>query len=214
MKPSSIIRVMVVDDHDILRRGLAISLSTRDDIEFVGEASNGLEAIDLCEQLKPDVVLMDLMMPDMDGIKATSTIRLRHPDTQVIALTSFAEDALVQAAIGAGAISYLLKNVSVEELTDAVYDAHHGKSRLSREAAQALVEAVRKPPQEFTLTGREREVLTYVVRGMSNSEIAEKLVISPATAKKHVGNILSKLNVSNRAEAVAVAMQYKLVQGE
>jgi two-component system, NarL family, response regulator LiaR len=208
------IGVMIVDDHDILRRGLRISLLTSKDIEVVGEAANGAEAVERCEFLKPDVILMDLMMPKMDGVEATRIIREKHPKIQVLALTSFDEKPLMQSMIQAGAIGYLLKNVSIQELSNAIRDAHAGKSTISREAAQVLLDVVRQPAPNYTLTRREKEVLGYMIKGLTNDEIACKLVVSPATSKKHVGNILSKLNASNRAEAVAIALQQHLVDVE
>ncbi|MEZ4769838.1 MAG: response regulator transcription factor [Caldilineales bacterium] len=211
MPQNETIRVLVVDDHDMVRRGLSAFLTVSRDLRLVGEGRNGQEAIALCETLCPDVVLMDLVMPVMDGAAATRAIRGRWPAIQVVALTSFEEKTLVREALAAGAISYLLKNVSVDDLTAAIRAAHAGRSTLAPEAVQALIQPPDYPVIGFDLTAREMEVLALLVQGKSNPEIAKALVVSRATAKAHVSNILSKLEVSNRSEAVAVALQHGLV---
>jgi NarL family two-component system response regulator LiaR len=211
MSEANPIKLIIVDDHDILRHGLSLSLEIFDDLKVVGTAADGAEAVELCQQLHPDVVLMDLMMPGVNGVTATREIRAQFPQTQVVALTSFEENSLVYDALNAGAISYLLKNVSIDELATAVRDAYRGKSKLSKEASDALIHIVRHPVEESHLTPREKQVLDCIVKGMSNTEIAEVLSVSASTAKKHVANILDKLDVSNRAQAVAVAMKQKLV---
>ena len=212
MGTSDAIRVMIVDDHDMVRRGLSAFLKAKPDLALVGEARNGREALLVCEQVQPDVILMDLVMPEMSGAEAARAIRERCPDVQVIALTSFQDRDLVQQALQAGAISYLLKNVSANELADAIRAAHAGRSTLAPEAAQALVQsAAQEPLPGHGLTAREREVLALMVEGLTNPEIAERLVVSRSTAKAHVSNILSKLGASNRAEAVSLALQRKLV---
>jgi NarL family two-component system response regulator LiaR len=212
MNTSQTIRVMLVDDHNVVRSGLATFLKAYDDLELVGEAKNGVEALDLCHHTKPDVILMDLMMPEMDGIEATQAILEDYPDIKIIAITSFEEEELVQGVLAAGAMSYLLKNVSSDELAKAIRDAFSGKSTLSPEAARALIRATRPIQQPtFDLTDREMEVLNLVVQGQSNQQIAEALVISVATVKAHISNILSKLQVSSRAEAIAYAIKHKLV---
>ena len=209
---SNPIRVMVVDDHDMVRKGLATFLRVKPDLELVAEASNGKEALERCEQIRPDVILMDLVMPELGGAEATRAIRARWPETQVIALTSFQEHDLVRDVLQAGAIGYLLKNVSVDELAAAIRAAHQGRSTLAPEAVQALVQAAAQPsPSDYDLTPREQEVLALLVEGLSNPEIAERLAVSRSTAKAHVSNILSKLGVSNRAEAVALAVRLGLV---
>lgn len=206
------IRVMLVDDHAVVRRGLSTFFLTSDDLRLVGEATGGEEAVRLCESLQPDVVLMDLVMPGMDGVEATRTIRERWPHIRVIALTSFETDELVQGALQAGAISYLLKNVTALELAEAIRAAHTGRSTLAPEATQVLVRAAQQPePPGQDLTPREREVLALLVQGLSNNEIAEQLTLAHSTVKFHVSNILSKLGASSRAHAVALAVQHKLI---
>lgn len=212
MNDSHTIRVMLVDDHNVVRSGLATFLKACDDLVLVGEARNGLEAVKLCQQKTPDVILMDLMMPEMDGITATRAILADHPEIKIIAMTSFEEEKLVQGVLAAGAISYLLKNVTADELAKAIRDAASGRSTLSPEAARALIQATR-PTKEPTcdLTEREMEVLNLVVQGQSNQQIADAMVISLATVKAHMSNILSKLQVSSRSEAIAYAIKHKLV---
>ncbi len=212
MNNPSKIRVMLVDDHNVVRSGLATFLKAYDDLELVGEARNGLEAVDLCRQRKPDVILMDLMMPEMDGIAATLAILADYPDIKIIAMTSFEEEELVQGVLAAGAISYLIKNVTSDELAKAIRDAVSGKSTLSPEAARVLIQATRPSNLPvFDLTEREWEVLNLVVQGNSNQQIAEALVISITTVKAHISNILSKLQVASRTEAIAFAVKNKLV---
>ena len=209
---SACIRVLVVDDHTMVRRGLATFLKVFDDLELAGEAASGQEAIQLCAQLQPDVVLMDMVMPDMDGATATRLIRKQSPLIQVLALTSFKEEILVQSALQAGAIGYLLKDVSADELAQAIRSAHAGRSTLSPEAAQALVHATSQPPAPgIDLTERELEVLSLMVEGLNNTQIAARLTVSPSTVKSHVSSILSKLGVASRTEAVSLALRNRLV---
>ncbi len=212
MTDSDTIRVMIVDDHDMVRRGLAAFMRVKPDIQLVGEARDGLEALTMCEKVQPDVILMDMVMPRLSGVDATRSIRQKWPHVQIIALTSFQENDLVREALQAGAISYLLKNISVDELSSAIRSAHAGQSTLAPEAIQALMQPnVTDPVQNYHLTPREREVLVLMVEGLSNPGIAERLTVSRSTAKAHVSNILSKLEVSNRAEAIADAIRQDLV---
>jgi len=205
---------VIVDDHAMVRRGLAAFLRVFDDFELIGEASNGGEAVKLVATVQPDVVLMDLIMDQMDGAAATRAIRQNHPSVQVIALTSFREDLLVRKALQAGAISYLLKNVSADELAAAIRAAHVGRSTLAPEVAEALVHAAAQPPAPgFDLTPREQDVLELMIKGLSNVDIAERLVVSQSTIKTHVSSILAKLGVTSRTEAVALAVQHHLVDG-
>jgi two-component system, NarL family, response regulator LiaR len=206
------IKVMIVDDHAVVRSGLSAFLLAYDDLEHVGDATGGAEAVSKCMSLRPDVVLMDLVMPDVDGAEATRRIKEACPEVQVIALTSYKEDDLVQGALKAGALSYLLKNVTADELADAIRKAHAGRPTLAPEAAQVLIKAATEPAQEEGLTSRELEILRLMVHGDSNPDIAEKLFVSRSTVKFHVSNILMKLGTATRTEAVAVAVQRKLVE--
>jgi NarL family two-component system response regulator LiaR len=212
MNTSQTIQVMLVDDHNVVRSGLATFLRAFEDLQLIGEAKNGLEAVNLCRQKKPDVILMDLMMPEMDGITATRTILADFPDIQIIAMTSFEEEELVHGVLAAGAISYLLKNVTSDELAKAIRDAVSGRSTLSPEAARVLVQATRPTEQPWLeLTEREMEVLNLVVQGQSNRKIANAMFISVATVKAHMSSILSKLQVSSRTEAITYAIKHKIV---
>lgn len=208
------IRVMLVDDHAVVRSGLSTFLMTCDDMELVGEASSGEQALAICQKVKPDVVLMDLVMSGMDGATATRLIREKCPEIQVIALTSFKEQELVQGALQAGAIGYLLKDLSADELANAIRAAYAGRPTLAPEAAQALIQTARRPAERigFDLTEREREVLALMVQGLNNNQIAKRLVVSVSTAKFHVSSILAKLHATSRTEAVSIALQNRLVK--
>ncbi len=205
------IRIMIVDDHSVVRSGLGAFLAAVPGLELVGEAENGEQAVVRAGLLEPDVILMDLMMPVMDGVSAIRQIKSRQPGARIIALTSFQEDELVQNALKAGAIGYLMKNVSARELAAAIRAAKEGKMTLAPEAAQALVQASQNAAEGGDLTEREREVLGLMVEGLNNAEIAARLVVSLSTIKYHIGNIFLKLGVENRVAAVTTAMQKKLV---
>ena len=203
---------MIVDDHAVVRSGLSAFLLAFDDLEHVGDAAGGADAVGKCITLRPDVVLMDLVMPDVDGAEATRRIKEVCPEVQVIALTSHKEDDLVQGALKAGALSYLLKNVSADELAGAIRAAYAGRPTLAPEAAEVLIKAATESPEEDGLTRRELEILQLMVGGESNPDIAEKLFVSRSTIKFHVSNILMKLGAATRTEAVFIARQRKLVQ--
>lgn len=210
--PAPRIRVLIADDHEMVRSGLATFLRVAPDLELVGEASGGQEAVRLCDELKPDVVLMDLVMPDLDGAAAIRQIREQCPTVRVVALTSFPEEDLVRKALQAGALSYLLKNVGSAELVAAIRAAHAGRPTLAPEAAQVLIsQSIRPARLGHDLSPREREVLNLMAQGLSNRAIAERLFISASTVDFHVSNILAKLDVAGRTEAVALAVQYGLV---
>jgi len=212
METPMTIKVLLVDDHTVVRSGLSKFLMVNKDLKLVGEAADGAEAVQLVSLRKPDVVLMDLMMPGMDGITATREIHKKHPEVRVIALTSFAEQNMVQGALQAGAVGYLQKNVTAKELGNAIRSACAGRMTLSPEAAQALAQSVAQPqiPGE-QLTERERDVLKCMVEGLNNNEIAERLVVSLGTVKFHISNIFHKLGVDSRVEAVKLALEQKLV---
>jgi NarL family two-component system response regulator LiaR len=206
------VRVLIVDDHEMVRSGLAAFLRVTRDLELVGEAANGEDAIRLCQALRPDVVLMDMVMPGMDGATATREIRQRCPETRVIALTTFPEENLVHQALQAGALSYLMKNIGAAELSAAIRAASLNRTTLAPEAAQALIrQATRPPAPGHDLSARELEVLALMKQGLTNRSIADRLVISPSTADFHVSNILGKLGVASRTEAVALAVHHRLV---
>jgi two-component system, NarL family, response regulator LiaR len=209
---SEIIRVLLVDDHAVVRSGLSKFLMVNKDLELVGEASDGAEAVQMVSLQKPDVVLMDLMMPGVDGVTATREIHQKYPKVKVIVLTSFSEQAMVQGALQAGAIGYLQKNVSAVELANAIRSANVGRMSLSAEAAQVLAQSVTQPQIPGNdLTDRERDVLKLMVEGLNNNEIALRLVVSLGTVKFHISNIFQKLAVDSRVEAVKLALERKLV---
>jgi NarL family two-component system response regulator LiaR len=202
------IRVMLVDDHTMVRQGLATFIKVYDDLQLVGEAADGEAAIRLCAKILPDVILMDLALPVIDGTTAISMIRKQFPQVQIIVLTSYKEGELIKKALEAGAIGYLLKDVFADELAQAIRAAHAGRATLSPEVAQSLVQnANQSPAPGLDLTDREREVLALLIEGLNNSRIAEKLTVSPSTIKSHVSNILSKLGVTSRTEAVSLALK-------
>ena len=206
------IKVMIVDDHLMVRDGLKVFLSVHDDLEVIAEAEDGQQAISLCPLVHPDVILLDVIMPNIDGPTATARIRADYPDVQVIALTTFSEKELVQRAIQAGAVGYFLKDVHPDKLAQAIRDAHRGQSTIDAGAAQALMQAAAESPSLGSdLTSREREVLALLVEGKTNKEIAEELIVSQSTVRLHVSNILSKLGASNRTEAATLAHHHNLL---
>ena len=206
------IRILLVDDHAVVRSGLSKFLMVNKDLELVAEASDGTEAVQMTGLHKPDVILMDLMMPGMDGITSTREIHQKFPQVKLIALTSFSEQNMVQGALQAGATGYLQKNVTAAELGNAIRSAYAGRMTLSPEAAQALAQSVTQshlPGNE--LTEREKDVLKGMVDGLNNNEIAEKLFISLGTVKFHISNIFQKLGVDSRVEVVKMAIEQKMV---
>ena len=206
------IKVLVVDDHPVVRDGLKNMFMIFKDIELIGEAENGKAALAFCRQRTPDVILMDIIMPEMDGVLATYAIREQYPQVKIIVLTSYPEDDLVLKSLAAGAISYLLKNAPIDDLANAVRLAYAGRSTLSTEATMALIRAnsgAQKPGSD--LSKRELEVLVLIAQGLSNEEIAKCLMISPATARHHVSACIQKLGASNRAQAASLAVKHGLV---
>jgi DNA-binding NarL/FixJ family response regulator len=205
------IRVLIADDHAVVRQGLRMFLGLDPEFEIVGEAADGVQAVKQAQQLNPDVVLMDLLMPNMDGIQATAVIRREQPDIEVIALTSVLEDGSVVGAVRAGAIGYLLKDAEPNELNRAIRAAAAGQVQLSPKAAERLMREVRAPESPETLTDREVEVLRLLAEGHSNKEIARALTIGEKTVKTHVSNILAKLGVPSRTHAALYAVRIGLV---
>ena len=210
MTENADIRVMIVDDHQMVREGLKVLLSTYPDIEVVGEAADGAEAVDLCPAVRPDVVLMDVMMPVMDGAEATAKIKAAFPHVRVIALTSFVDHDYVTKTLDAGAISYLLKDARPDVLTQAIRDAVEGRGTIDSSAMQALMARRQDDEVAGRLTVREREVLALLAGGLSNKEIAERLTLSVGTVRLHVSNVLAKLDAPNRTTAAAIAMKHGL----
>lgn len=206
------IRVIIVDDHHILRQGFAVYIQDFEDLELVGEAANGVEAIELCRAVKPDVVLMDLVMPVMDGITAIPLILQENRGIRIIALSGFARDEeLIRSALMAGATSFLFKNVEADRLAEAIRATQTGKRTLSPEVVDTLLDAALNVPlaQKYSLTQREEDVLDLLTKGLSNADIAEQLNISKFTVKNHISHIMAKMDVSSRTEAVSLALQYK-----
>jgi len=208
------IRVLLVDDHAVVRRGLRGFFELLDDIEIVGEAEDGERAVELVDQLQPDVVLMDLLMPVLDGIGATARIKQNHPETEVVALTSFIEEERVTAALEAGASGYLLKDADADDVATAVRRAHQGEVHLDPQVARLLAQRLRQkrtdPEPREPLTDLEREVLALVAKGHANKEIAALLDITERTARTHVSNILGKLDLASRTQAALWAIEHKL----
>jgi NarL family two-component system response regulator LiaR len=207
------ISVLIADDHAVVRRGLAMFLTEFDDLKLVGEAVNGAEAIRLCNELHPHVLLLDMALPDLNGIVVTQTVRTQNPTTEVVVLTGTYDDNLVLDALQAGAIGYIHKDASVSEMVNAIRSAHAGKPALSSAATQSLINlaAPCKPAPHYNLTERERAILRAMVEGLNNQEIADRLFVSRATVKASVSTILSKLGVESRIDAVRLALQESLV---
>ena len=205
------IRVLVVDDHAIVRKGLRALLTEIDDFEVVGEAEDGIQAVDLAEKIRPDVILMDIVMPQMDGIEATQKITARQPEARVLALTSFAADDKLFPAIKAGALGYLLKDSDPKALVHAIRQVHRGEPSLHPSIARKVLHELGRPsPHPQTpepLTEREVEVLRFVAKGLGNQEIADKLTIAEVTVRTHVSNILGKLHLANRVQATLFALR-------
>lgn len=208
------IRILIVDDHSVVRQGLRMFLGLDPDLEVIGEAENGAEGVQKARELQPDVVLMDLLMPVMDGITAIGAIRREMPDVEVLALTSVLEDASVVGAVRAGAIGYMLKDTQADELCRAIKAAAEGQVQLSPKAAARLMREVRAPESPETLTERETEVLRLVAQGQSNKEVARTLSIGEKTVKTHVSNVLGKLGVQSRTQAALYAVRIGLVSAE
>jgi two-component system, NarL family, response regulator LiaR len=208
------IRILIVDDHSVVRQGLRMFLGLDPELEVIGDAQDGAEGVRMAHLLKPDVVLMDLLMPVMDGITAIGTIRRELPDVEVLALTSVLEDASVVGAVRAGAIGYLLKDTQADELCRAIKAAAEGQVQLSPKAAARLMREVRAPESPEALTERETEVLRLLAQGQSNKEIAHTLSIGEKTVKTHVSNVLGKLGVQSRTQAALYAVRIGLVPAE
>lgn len=207
------IKVMIVDDHPIVRDGLKSVLLAADDMVLAGEAGSGREALARCRESLPDVILMDVVMPGMDGLETTRAVLGQYPEVKIVVLTTFPEEDLVQKALAAGAIGYWLKNAPADALADAIRSAYAGQATLAPEATQALVRARASPRKlGYDLSGRELEVLALLVDGLSNDEIAERLVISPGTVRHHVSACISKLGASNRTHAAALAVEHRLTR--
>jgi two-component system, NarL family, response regulator LiaR len=206
------IKVLVVDDHPLVRQGIKTLIEVYDDMEVIGEAENGKEALEICEKYKPDIVLMDLIMPEVNGIEATRRILKNWPFIKVVTLTSFVDKKLINDSLKAGAIGYILKDITGENLVAAIRNACKGKPTLSPEAGEFLISNLKKPRVEYQLTSQEKKILVNLVEGLSNKMIAKKLSLSLSTVKFHVSNILNKLGASNRAEAVSIAIKNELIQ--
>jgi two-component system, NarL family, response regulator LiaR len=206
------IKVLIADDHPLVRRGINTLLETCDDIEVIGEAENGREAIDLCKRYDPDVVLMDLVMPGIDGVETTREIIKNWPQIKIIILTSFVDKKLLEDSVKAGAIGYIMKNISGDSLVEAIRDASKGKSTLSSEASDFLISRLKNSDTpDYQFTNQEKNILAHLVQGLSNKKIAQLQVLSLSTVKFHVSNILAKLNASSRSEAISIALKNKLV---
>ena len=211
MDETNKIKVMIVDDHPIVRMGLTTMLYAFDDFDLIGEAGSGPETLAKCQKNTPDVILMDIVMPDMDGLDTARAVLAQHPSVKIIMLTSFPAANLVEKAMDSGATGYLVKNAPIDALADAIRAAHAGHSIFAPEVTQALLETrTRGPKPGHDISQREREVLALVAEGLTNSEIADRLSISPATVRHHVSACISKLGAANRAQAAVLAVEYEL----
>ncbi len=213
------ITILIVDDHEVVRKGIKGYLDTLPEYEVVGEADSGEQAVDLVKQLVPDVILMDLMLPGIDGVEATRIVKTISPRTQIVVLTSYHDDSLIFPALKAGAISYILKDMKMNKLAEAITKAHNGEVILHPKVAARVLQNIRKDNQEDSiiyteLTEREMDVLKLIANGYSNNQIAEELVISQNTVKGHVSNILSKLHLADRTQAAVFAWQQGIVKRE
>lgn len=206
------IRILIVDDHPMVRHGLITFLNAFDDFDLVGEAINGETALELCAKVLPDIILMDLVMPGMDGIAATQAVHEQFPRIKIIALTSFKDEGLIKKALQAGAISYLLKDMSADEIAQAIRTAHFGHATFSPDVADILIQStIAQPPPGHNLTTQEWAVLALIVEGLNNRQIGERLIVGASTIKFHVSNILAKLGVTSRTEAAALAVRLHLI---
>lgn len=211
MDETHVIKVMIVDDHPVVRSGLATMLYAFDDFDLIGEAGSGPETLARCQEHTPDVILMDIVMPGMDGLETARAVLAQHPDVKVIMLTSFPEADLVEKALDSGASGYLVKNAPIDTLADAIRAVHAGRSTFAPEVTQALIKIQTGGPKPgHDISQREREVLALVVEGLTNNEIADRLSISPATVRHHVSACISKLGAANRAQAAALAVEHGL----
>lgn len=209
-----VINVMLVDDHDMVRLGLRTAIENSQSLNVIAEAKNGKIAFELYDQLQPDIILLDLFMPEINGIECATLILEHNPDARIIALTSYEQDDLVQSAIETGVKGYIHKSIPIEELEHVIHEVFSGGTAYGQEAIQALlrINQNKQHQEDFSLTSSELKVLKYLVAGMSNKEIADELFVSLSTVKKHVSNILNKVEASNRAEAAAIAVRYKLIE--
>lgn len=211
MDETHVIKVMIVDDHPVVRSGLATMLYAFNDFDLIGEAGSGPETLARCQEHTPDVILMDIVMPGMDGLETARAVLAQHPDVKVIMLTSFPEADLVEKALDSGASGYLVKNAPIDTLADAIRAVHAGRSTFAPEVTQALIKIQTGGPKPgHDISQREREVLALVVEGLTNNEIADRLSISPATVRHHVSACISKLGAANRAQAAALAVEHGL----
>ncbi|MBN1298628.1 MAG: response regulator transcription factor [Actinobacteria bacterium] len=211
MNSERTISVFIADDHAVTRDGIKTMLSVNNDFVFAGEAANGRDAVDLCSKIKPDVILMDLDMPVMDGVSAIKILNAENPDIKIMALTSFPDKKMVREAFKAGASGYMLKNASPQEIASAIREAFSGRVSMSREIADALFEEIKKPAQNYNLGEQELKILNLLAKGYSNKKISEILYISQHTVKFHISNILSKMGAATRAEAASIAIKNNII---